>query len=234
MCVCELIWSIFAIEYLTGMVQLGAGLTHSFSCSSFSLSPTSGNQSSSQASPSTANLSFPTNLSQLKHLARVLSAYNEHHGHYVLLLYSSAYLFKQTFAVPGSFFMVSSLPIGGCVHYTTLCTHFHCKQGASIKEEEEEEWKTWQNWKFRLAPVLKQSRMLRRIHSDHWELSRIECVWNLLDSNSPAFAMIQLVVWKSTQQTDWDSVWFHRHGSHDSITFLVTILKSRILDFFGE
>ncbi|WAR09601.1 T41AA-like protein [Mya arenaria] len=50
-------------------------------------------------------LKFPRNLDELKALAVLLDDYHDDNMGYVLLLYSCAYLFKQTFAIPGSFFM---------------------------------------------------------------------------------------------------------------------------------
>ena len=50
-------------------------------------------------------LYFPSSLEDIKNLAEVLGEYNQLHPRYVLLLFTSAYLFKQTFAVPGSVFL---------------------------------------------------------------------------------------------------------------------------------
>jgi len=50
-------------------------------------------------------LSFPSSLEHIRALSAVLNTYNTSHPQYVLLLFSSAYLFKQTFAVPGSVFL---------------------------------------------------------------------------------------------------------------------------------
>ena len=43
-------------------------------------------------------LSFPSSLDDIRRLSAILNTYNSHHPLYVLLLFSSAYLFKQTFA----------------------------------------------------------------------------------------------------------------------------------------
>ena len=53
-------------------------------------------------------MKFPTNLEELGSLAALLNHYKETHFTYVLLLFSAAYLYKQTFAIPGSVFMVSA------------------------------------------------------------------------------------------------------------------------------
>uniref|UniRef100_A0A8C6S9A6 Transmembrane protein 41A n=1 Tax=Neogobius melanostomus TaxID=47308 RepID=A0A8C6S9A6_9GOBI len=50
-------------------------------------------------------LKFPSDLDELKELADMLKFYKrEHHG-YVVLLFCSAYLYKQSFAIPGSSFL---------------------------------------------------------------------------------------------------------------------------------
>ncbi|XP_053189155.1 transmembrane protein 41A-B-like [Scomber japonicus] len=51
------------------------------------------------------SLKFPSDLDELRELAEMLKFYKrEHHG-YVLLLFCSAYLYKQSFAIPGSSFL---------------------------------------------------------------------------------------------------------------------------------
>lgn len=50
----------------------------------------------------TPDLHFPKSLEDLRELVRVSSAYKSDHWYYVLLLFSSAYIYKQTFAIPGS------------------------------------------------------------------------------------------------------------------------------------
>ena len=49
---------------------------------------------------------FPRNLNELKKLAKLLTDYQQQNPLYVFLLFCSAYLYKQTFAIPGSVFMV--------------------------------------------------------------------------------------------------------------------------------
>ena len=51
------------------------------------------------------NLKFPSSLEDLHTLSSMLQEYKAEASFYVYLLFSSAYLFKQTFAVPGSVFM---------------------------------------------------------------------------------------------------------------------------------
>lgn len=47
-------------------------------------------------------LKFPSDLEELKVLTGVLRSYRREHASYVLILFSSAYLYKQAFAIPGS------------------------------------------------------------------------------------------------------------------------------------
>lgn len=54
-------------------------------------------------------LHFPSDLEDLKSLASLLKQYRRDNFGYVVLLFCSAYLYKQTFAIPGSVFMVSFL-----------------------------------------------------------------------------------------------------------------------------
>ncbi|KPP60696.1 transmembrane protein 41A-A-like [Scleropages formosus] len=49
-----------------------------------------------------ATLKFPADLEELRELAELLQFYRTEHAGYVLLLYCSAYLYKQSFAIPGS------------------------------------------------------------------------------------------------------------------------------------
>ena len=64
------------------------------------------------------DLRFPSDMTQLRHVSQVLQRLTETVPAYVLLLFSSAYVFKQTFAVPGSVFLnvlagaVFGLPLG--------------------------------------------------------------------------------------------------------------------------
>ena len=51
-------------------------------------------------------LHFPSDLEDLKTLASLLKQYRRDNFGYVVLLFCSAYLYKQTFAIPGSVFMV--------------------------------------------------------------------------------------------------------------------------------
>ncbi|XP_029306372.1 transmembrane protein 41A-B-like [Cottoperca gobio] len=50
-------------------------------------------------------LKFPSDLDELRELAEMLKFYKREHHSYVLLLFCSAYLYKQSFAIPGSSFL---------------------------------------------------------------------------------------------------------------------------------
>ncbi|XP_017280056.1 transmembrane protein 41A-A [Kryptolebias marmoratus] len=54
------------------------------------------------ASEEPSRLKFPSDLEELRELAKLLQFYKTEHAGYVLLLFSSAYLYKQSFAIPGS------------------------------------------------------------------------------------------------------------------------------------
>lgn len=51
------------------------------------------------------DLHFPSNLEDLKSLASLIKQYRKDNFSYVVLLFCSAYLYKQTFAIPGSVLM---------------------------------------------------------------------------------------------------------------------------------
>ncbi|KAG8230083.1 hypothetical protein J437_LFUL009202 [Ladona fulva] len=48
------------------------------------------------------NLRFPNSLDELKHLSEILKKYYEKNCFFVILLFCSAYLYKQSFMIPGS------------------------------------------------------------------------------------------------------------------------------------
>ncbi|XP_051560268.1 transmembrane protein 41A-B-like [Myxocyprinus asiaticus] len=50
-------------------------------------------------------LKFPSGLDELRELANLLKFYKTEHTSYVFILYCSAYLYKQSFAIPGSSFL---------------------------------------------------------------------------------------------------------------------------------
>jgi uncharacterized membrane protein YdjX (TVP38/TMEM64 family) len=50
-------------------------------------------------------LSFPTNLEEIRELAKLLQEYSTNSLFYTLVFFSSAYIYKQTFAIPGSVFL---------------------------------------------------------------------------------------------------------------------------------
>lgn len=78
------------------------------------------------------HLSFPSSLESLKNLSHKLNGYQENHPAYVLTLFSSAYVFKQTFAIPGSVFLnVLAGAIFGFSQAFFLCC-FLTATGASL------------------------------------------------------------------------------------------------------
>uniref|UniRef100_A0A915B172 Transmembrane protein 41A n=1 Tax=Parascaris univalens TaxID=6257 RepID=A0A915B172_PARUN len=60
-----------------------------------------------QAEPSKGfeGLAFPHNFEQLRSMADYFASYRDEHFAYVVLLFALIYLYKQTFAIPGSFFL---------------------------------------------------------------------------------------------------------------------------------
>ncbi|XP_029926205.1 transmembrane protein 41A-B-like [Myripristis murdjan] len=69
------------------------------------LHPEPGGEEGQGAGVHEYRLKFPSDLDELRELAEMLKFYKrEHHG-YVLLLFCSAYLYKQSFAIPGSSFL---------------------------------------------------------------------------------------------------------------------------------
>ncbi|XP_059896157.1 transmembrane protein 41A-A [Gadus macrocephalus] len=52
-----------------------------------------------------SRLKFPSDLKELREMAELLQYYKKEHTGYLVLLFSSAYLYKQSFAIPGSSFL---------------------------------------------------------------------------------------------------------------------------------
>ncbi|XP_016424433.1 transmembrane protein 41A-A-like [Sinocyclocheilus rhinocerous] len=59
----------------------------------------------SEMETAASRLKFPSDLDELKEMAKLLQFYKTQHTGYVLLLFCSAYLYKQAFAIPGSSFL---------------------------------------------------------------------------------------------------------------------------------
>jgi len=55
-----------------------------------------------------SRLKFPSDLEELRELAELLQFYKTEHTGYVFILFCSAYLYKQSFAIPGSSFLVGN------------------------------------------------------------------------------------------------------------------------------
>ncbi|XP_059198498.1 transmembrane protein 41A-A [Centropristis striata] len=67
--------------------------------------PAEGSGEPADSSGEPARLKFPSDLEELRELAELLQFYKTEHTGYVLLLFCSAYLYKQSFAIPGSSFL---------------------------------------------------------------------------------------------------------------------------------
>ncbi|CAI5439190.1 unnamed protein product [Caenorhabditis angaria] len=57
------------------------------------------------AGPTIPGLKWPANFEELRNLASELQKVRENHHFYILSLFSLIYIYKQCFAIPGSFFM---------------------------------------------------------------------------------------------------------------------------------
>jgi len=68
------------------------------------------------------SLSFPHNLEELQTLAAELLRYKNMHLTYVLVFFCSAYVYKQTFAIPGSVFLVSATTMTTTTFLFLVCT----------------------------------------------------------------------------------------------------------------
>uniref|UniRef100_A0A1B6F4W1 VTT domain-containing protein n=1 Tax=Cuerna arida TaxID=1464854 RepID=A0A1B6F4W1_9HEMI len=67
-------------------------------------------------------LTFPTSLQELRELASLLESYYNLNSYYVIVLFCSAYLYKQAFIIPGSVFMnVLAGALFGVVKGFPLC-----------------------------------------------------------------------------------------------------------------
>ncbi|KAK2906160.1 transmembrane protein 41A-A [Channa argus] len=66
---------------------------------------TAGSEQPPDSSEEHSRLKFPSDLEELRELAELLQFYKTEHTGYVLLLFCSAYLYKQSFAIPGSSFL---------------------------------------------------------------------------------------------------------------------------------
>lgn len=71
-----------------------------------------------------STLKFPGNLQELQDTAQLIRLYYEVNWVYVLVLYSSAYIYKQTFAIPGTVFLVSF--ISRCDHRICFLSMTSC------------------------------------------------------------------------------------------------------------
>lgn len=53
-----------------------------------------------------SSLSFPKSLDELRELSATLQLLKNEHFYGVLMVFGAAYLYKQSFAIPGSVFLV--------------------------------------------------------------------------------------------------------------------------------
>uniref|UniRef100_H2Z2V4 VTT domain-containing protein n=1 Tax=Ciona savignyi TaxID=51511 RepID=H2Z2V4_CIOSA len=74
---------------------------------------------------------FPQNFEDLKSLSSMLRTYQEEHFQLVMIMFVSAYVYKQTFAIPGSVFMniLGGALLGTWVSFPIVC--FLSATGAS-------------------------------------------------------------------------------------------------------
>lgn len=74
------------------------------------------------------DLKFALNLDELTSLATLLQQYKTDHMTYVLLLFCSAYLYKQSFAIPGSVFLnlLAGALFPTWLGFTLVCTLSSC------------------------------------------------------------------------------------------------------------
>ncbi|OCT61307.1 transmembrane protein 41A [Xenopus laevis] len=76
-----------------------------FGCATFYLYALSTKLRPGRGQEAERSLVFPSDLEELRELADFLQHYKREHQTYVMLLFCSAYLYKQTFAIPGSSFL---------------------------------------------------------------------------------------------------------------------------------
>ncbi|CAH2306053.1 transmembrane 41A [Pelobates cultripes] len=82
-----------------------AGFFVVFGCATFYLYVLSTNLRPGRGQEVERSLVFPSDLDELRELADFLLDYKREHQTYVMLLFCSAYLYKQSFAIPGSSFL---------------------------------------------------------------------------------------------------------------------------------
>lgn len=90
--------------------------------------PFTANPSTETNESESYELHFPSDLEDLKSLASLLKQYRQDNFGYVILLFCSAYLYKQTFAIPGSVFMnlLAGAIFGIWIGFPLVCTLTGC------------------------------------------------------------------------------------------------------------
>lgn len=86
-------------------------------------SPSADTEGQTDAEPA-KGFQFPTNLDELRALSAQLATLNRDHPLFVLAFFASAYLYKQTFAIPGSVFLVSEFHRTHS-HFIVIDAHNH-------------------------------------------------------------------------------------------------------------
>lgn len=78
------------------------------------------------------DLHFPKSLQDLHALVSLTASYKQDHWYYVLLLFCSAYIYKQTFAIPGSALLVRiriiiAIFLYNIIVYDKLCCRWNTR-----------------------------------------------------------------------------------------------------------
>ncbi|CAJ0948582.1 unnamed protein product [Ranitomeya imitator] len=95
----------FLCPLLSGIMRSLAGFFLVFGCATFYLYVLSTRLRPGRGLEAERSLVFPSDLDELRELADFLQDYKREHQSYVTLLFCSAYLYKQSFAIPGSSFL---------------------------------------------------------------------------------------------------------------------------------
>ncbi|KAE8580376.1 hypothetical protein XENTR_v10024405 [Xenopus tropicalis] len=90
----------------SGTMRSLPGFLLVFGCATFYLYALSTKLRPGSGQEAERSLVFPSDLEELRELADFLQHYKREHQTYVMVLFCSAYLYKQSFAIPGSSFLV--------------------------------------------------------------------------------------------------------------------------------
>ncbi|KAE8580377.1 hypothetical protein XENTR_v10024405 [Xenopus tropicalis] len=89
----------------SGTMRSLPGFLLVFGCATFYLYALSTKLRPGSGQEAERSLVFPSDLEELRELADFLQHYKREHQTYVMVLFCSAYLYKQSFAIPGSSFL---------------------------------------------------------------------------------------------------------------------------------